>query len=171
MTAEKIFEAHERKKARNRVGNQRRYEGLTEEQRARHRAKSNASMKRWYSKRTPEQKREIHRKKTAREKKKRKANPVAYQEERRRVLLRGYGLTVENYEQMRVSQDYRCALCGIHERECVRQKCRQSLVVDHSHSTGKVRPLLCHQCNTAIGMLREDVRIALAAAQYIQRWI
>ena len=55
-----------------------------------------------------------------------------------------YGLTTEQYEQLLVDQDSRCAICG---------EASLKLQVDHCHTNGKVRGLLCPKCNTALGYL------------------
>lgn len=62
---------------------------------------------------------------------------------RRRWLLQAYGITLEAYTEMLVSQFGRCAICGDGPT-------RQNLNVDHCHETGKVRGLLCDPCNTAL---------------------
>lgn len=77
---------------------------------------------------------------------------------RRSELRRKYGLTPEDVERMREEQAGACALCG---------EADPRLVVDHNHATGEVRRLLCRQCNSALGMLRDDPQIALAAAAYL----
>jgi hypothetical protein len=48
-------------------------------------------------------------------------------------------------------------------------KQRVRLVVDHNHETGKIRGLLCHHCNLAVGWIRDDPDRALRAAEYLQR--
>jgi len=60
---------------------------------------------------------------------------------------------------MRVRQDGKCAVC----RE------ERALLVDHDHTTGLVRELLCHHCNTAIGYLRESSAYCYAAARYLKK--
>lgn len=60
--------------------------------------------------------------------------------------LKTYGLSVEDYEQILKDQDYSCGICGIHESEH-----RTRLHVDHDHTTGEVRGLLCSNCNTSLG--------------------
>jgi hypothetical protein len=52
-----------------------------------------------------------------------------------------YGITVSEVEAMRVLQSGVCALCRL----------RPSNRIDHDHTTGKVRGLLCNSCNTALG--------------------
>lgn len=55
-----------------------------------------------------------------------------------------YGLSLEDVERMRQEQGGRCAIC---------QKYLDRFHIDHEHSSGAVRGLLCHRCNTVIGGL------------------
>lgn len=80
-------------------------------------------------------------------------------------LQRKYGITVAAYEQMRVEQEYSCAVCSTHESQCKHGK----LVVDHCHETGVVRGLLCDNCNVGIGRLGDDWRRAYQAFVYLSR--
>lgn len=68
-----------------------------------------------------------------------------------------YGLTTEAFDEMAGSQNHRCAIC--------RQP--KKLVVDHCHATGRVRGLLCQQCNIAVGHMQDDPAIMRAAAHYL----
>jgi hypothetical protein len=90
-----------------------------------------------------------------------------------------YGMTVAEYDALREKQDYRCAICGRHEDELPvtavgrpRRDGRPTatafkLAVDHCHSTGRVRGLLCVGCNAAIGHFRDDRTVVLAALTYL----
>jgi hypothetical protein len=77
-------------------------------------------------------------------------------------LMRRYGLTLEQYEAMRLRQGGRCAICG---RVPVRR-----LHVDHDHRTGRVRGLLCQNCNTAIGKLGENLVTMARAMFYLRQY-
>jgi hypothetical protein len=72
-----------------------------------------------------------------------------------RMLKRKYGLTVEQFDRMAEAQGGRCKLCGkIPKISKIR-----GLHVDHSHTTGEVRALLCVSCNTVLGRI-ESIGIA-----------
>jgi Recombination endonuclease VII len=58
------------------------------------------------------------------------------------MLMHLYGLTVEQWDQMLIEQAGRCAICN---------EPMKSPHVDHSHTTGAVRGLLCLRCNTMLG--------------------
>ena len=75
-----------------------------------------------------------------------------------------YGIMVEDYETMRSEQKGCCAICGKHE-----SKCTKRLHIDHCHATGKVRGLLCGSCNTAIGLLGDDIERLKYAIRYLQK--
>lgn len=62
-----------------------------------------------------------------------------------------YGLTVDDYFAMVKAQNGECYLCGEVPKPIEGK--RYSLEVDHNHSTGKVRKLLCRSCNIALGHL------------------
>lgn len=79
-------------------------------------------------------------------------------------LLHRYGLTGEQYDRLLVKQGGGCAVCAI---DCG-TKTNPTLHVDHNHTTGKVRGLLCQNCNTAIGSFREDPALLLRALAYLQ---
>lgn len=72
-------------------------------------------------------------------------------------LKRHYGLSACDVAEMAERQGGCCAICAQ----------PASLVVDHDHETGRVRALLCTQCNTAIGLFQEDPDRLLAAATYL----
>jgi hypothetical protein len=70
----------------------------------------------------------------------------------RRSQIRRYGIDPERYEEINNNQDGKCAICGCdYSIERKGKKCR--LAIDHDHSTGAVRGLLCSKCNTGIGCL------------------
>ncbi|SEO56256.1 endonuclease VII domain-containing protein [Trujillonella endophytica] len=84
--------------------------------------------------------------------------------ERRRRRLLQYGLTPEEYEEMKEAQGGVCAICG---GTSARADGDGALVIDHDHGTGRVRALLCNLCNAGIGHLRDDPKIMLAAIEYV----
>ena len=57
-----------------------------------------------------------------------------------------------------------CAICSISKKDN-----GKDLAVDHCHSTGKIRGLLCNKCNPAIGFLQDSPEIAKNALEYIKK--
>lgn len=95
-----------------------------------------------------------------------KRNPEKRNETyRRRHLKRKYGISEEQYESMKRIQGDLCAICGKPEKDTR----RQHLCVDHCHTTGRVRGLLCFECNLAIGNLEHDVGRLKRAITYLER--
>jgi len=82
---------------------------------------------------------------------------------RNRQLLRFFGITIEDYEEMLEEQNGRCSICGKHHTEE-----GKALAVDHCHETGKVRGLLCSCCNTAIGLLQDNTDLLRNAIDYLE---
>lgn len=74
-------------------------------------------------------------------------------------LKRLYGITQEQFLEMSNKQDNKCACCGSETK----------LVVDHNHTTGAIRELLCNNCNTALGLLNEDISIIQQLENYIRK--
>jgi hypothetical protein len=88
-------------------------------------------------------------------------------EKRRRHIKTMYGVTPEWYDAMMESQGGVCAICE--QRETVMRFGKLKLLsVDHDHTTGKPRGLLCQGCNQGIGHLGEDIVRMEAAAQYLE---
>ncbi len=79
-------------------------------------------------------------------------------------LKKKYGLTVEQYDKMLSKQKGRCGICSIHAKKLSRRLC-----VDHDHKTGKVRELLCVNCNSVIGKAGDDPKILKRAVVYLGR--
>nr|WP_281384753.1 endonuclease VII domain-containing protein [Novosphingobium piscinae] len=69
-----------------------------------------------------------------------------------------YGITRSQLAAMR-ARVTRCEICAAEGR----------LVIDHDHRTGRVRGLLCQNCNSAIGKLREDPELFANALNYLER--
>lgn len=75
-----------------------------------------------------------------------------------------YGITLEQYHQMLADQNYRCAICG-QEDEVEGRK----LAIDHCHTTGKVRGLLCGKCNRGLGLFYDNSKLLQNAISYLAR--
>lgn len=74
-----------------------------------------------------------------------------------------YGIEYEDYMRMLEEQNAVCAIC-------LRPPCVQrNLSIDHCHTTGKVRGLLCHKCNMALGKLDDDPETILRAHAYLKK--
>lgn len=80
---------------------------------------------------------------------------------------RTYGLSDEEYRELFIQHDHRCAICG---EEGFRMNSRQknTLCVDHCHKTNKVRGLLCNNCNRALGLLQDDKQRLQSAIEYLE---
>ena len=77
-------------------------------------------------------------------------------------LVKNYGIDAETYEQMFKDQEGKCAICDTPHEELNR-----GLFVDHCHSSGKVRGLLCQFCNTLLGMAQDNKSILQKASKYL----
>lgn len=77
--------------------------------------------------------------------------------------LRLYGLTPQRYSMLGESQKWLCAICGIHISIA-----KRGLFVDHSHTTKKVRGLLCVNCNLMIGYAKDSKLILEKAIRYLK---
>lgn len=79
-------------------------------------------------------------------------------------LRHKYGITFEEYRRMELVQGGLCAICRKPENP------GRSLAVDHNHTTGQVRALLCGNCNRGIGMLQDSADLLRAAAEYLETY-
>jgi hypothetical protein len=73
-------------------------------------------------------------------------------------------MTVLQLEQMVIAQDNRCAICKNVFKN------RKDTQIDHNHTTGKVRALLCIKCNMALGLLEENIIILDSMNLYLKKW-
>lgn len=80
-----------------------------------------------------------------------------------RYLKSNYGITKEEYEAMLSKQGGVCAVCGNTNRD------GRMLSVDHDHTSGKIRELLCQYCNASLGMARDDIGILEKLRLYLIR--
>jgi len=71
-----------------------------------------------------------------------------------------YGITINEYSELFEAQKGVCKICG-HEHE------RRPLNVDHCHSTGRIRGLLCDKCNLAIGLIGDSKDLAMVIVRYL----
>lgn len=91
-----------------------------------------------------------------------------FPERRRRTnLKRFYKITPEKYDEMLVKQDNKCLLCGYLHRPDSKKR-EDKLQIDHCHTRGHVRGLLCAQCNKGLGCFKDDISTLLKAIQYLQ---
>lgn len=81
---------------------------------------------------------------------------------RSKAYKASYGITLEDYNELFKKQDGRCKCCGVHQTEL-----KRSLSIDHDHSTGRIRGLLCNNCNVAIGHVKESAIILQAIINYL----
>lgn len=75
-------------------------------------------------------------------------------------LKRTYGIDIVTYNKLLESQNYKCPVCG---------DVLISPHLDHNHTTGVIRGILCQRCNMAMGLLKEDIKILNSMINYISR--
>ena len=76
-------------------------------------------------------------------------------------LRRAYGIGLDDYRAMALAQAGRCAICGRKPR------LDRKLHVDHDHVTGRVRKLLCPDCNAVLGYAGDDPQVLGEAIKYL----
>ena len=76
-------------------------------------------------------------------------------------LQKAYGISSEQYQEKLKYQNYGCAICG-------KKQTTKALAVDHCHTTGKIRSLLCGPCNTGLGQFQDNPDLLLKAAEYLK---
>jgi len=87
------------------------------------------------------------------------------EQERAKKLLRTYGLSLEVYQQMLKDQDYKCQICGSTDP----RHNSNNFVIDHCHTNGNVRGLLCGECNLMLGKAKDDITTLQNAITYLAK--
>ncbi len=114
---------------------------MTEEERAADKRRKNAEyQRRWYAR-----------------------NKTKAPDKKKNKQLLKYGMTEAQYEALLTSQNFRCALC-----ETDKPGGRGRFHVDHCHTKGHVRGLLCFQCNTGLGKFKDNPAALRKAAAYLE---
>jgi hypothetical protein len=80
-----------------------------------------------------------------------------------RTIKRHYGISRQEYESLLATQGQGCAICSR------RSHSHKHLAVDHCHTSGKVRGLLCKDCNTALGLFQDDPSRLVRASWYLRK--
>lgn len=138
---------------------------------ARNKQKINEQKRKYYAANL-EKKRAYHRKW-------REANPESFARARRKykeahpersrlsLMKKKYGMGAGEFESMYEAQGGRCKICGEEIEQWDRRTHRTH--IDHDHKTGKVRGILCSNCNKLLGYARDDSAILKAAVEYLGR--
>ncbi len=77
-------------------------------------------------------------------------------------IRRRYGINQERYNEIVEAQENKCVLC--HE------EIGPKSVVDHCHSSGVVRGILCNNCNALVGFSKESIEVLNRTIEYLKRW-
>jgi hypothetical protein len=78
-------------------------------------------------------------------------------------LRKKYGIGIEQYNKMFAAQKGQCVICGRHQTEFAK-----GLAVDHDHASGKIRQLLCVNCNNGLGCFMDSIGLLHKAVEYLQ---
>ena len=155
----------EEQKAKNRARSLRNYYNIkdkpefAEQRRAwqrKNRAKVTAATRKWQAA-NPEKVRETQRAYKA-------ANPEKTKISRRRCGIRTYGITPEQHATLLAEQNGLCAICRRLPKE------GRELAIDHCHRSTQVRGLLCSNCNNGLGRFKDNPELLYEAAAYLERY-
>lgn len=83
-----------------------------------------------------------------------------------RNLMRNYRMTPHQFNELWEAQGGKCGVCEVDMKPRGREK--ESACVDHNHTTGVVRGLLCRECNNGIGCLKDCPEVLELAAKYLR---
>lgn len=110
-----------------------------------------------------------------------KATRISLQRIPRRLAIRSrgrqrqlakFGITLIEYENLLKKQLGCCAICKQPERRLDNSASGKikSLALDHHHLTGKLRGLICQDCNLAVGLLKDDPKLVKSLLYYLLAW-
>ena len=102
---------------------------------------------------------------------KKKRKKASYEQNRKYNLKRSFGITPDDFNNMLEAQGGGCAICGDKNPDPAKKSHKHGFVVDHCHKSGHVRSVLCHKCNKAIGLMKDDPTIAQNASNYLSAWM
>lgn len=83
------------------------------------------------------------------------------------TLKERYGVSLKQFEEMAAAQNGLCYICKDPERSGLNQ---EWLSVDHDHSDGRVRKILCRKCNSGLGMFGDDPERIARAVEYLNEF-
>lgn len=81
------------------------------------------------------------------------------------VIKRKYGISENEYLEMLKKQNGGCAICGAKDAKHWETN---NLLIDHCHTKGNVRGLLCNRCNTTLGLVSDDITILKRMITYLK---
>lgn len=85
----------------------------------------------------------------------------------RGYFRRTYGISREEYLQMFEDQGHKCKICGTKGFK-INENAEKKLCVDHCHTSGEIRGLLCHNCNRALGLFQDNIDYMKSAIEYLE---
>lgn len=77
---------------------------------------------------------------------------------------RKFGITAEESKALLKAQGYKCAICGRKRSK------KRKLAIDHNHTTGKMRGIICIQCNSMLGHAKDNIETLKSAIVYIKKY-
>lgn len=80
-----------------------------------------------------------------------------------------YDITKEEYDTLAIIQKGLCAICNELPKPKKRLSAPDNFVIDHCHTTGKVRGLLCDDCNQVLGRAKDNIEILKNAISYLEK--
>jgi len=84
-------------------------------------------------------------------------------------LKKRFNISLETYKKLLSDQDFVCAICLQPESKKDHRTGKvRDLAVDHCHKTGTIRGLLCTDCNTGLGLFKDNPLLLEVAKRYIQ---
>lgn len=86
---------------------------------------------------------------------------------KRKQSLSKYKIKEEKYYEILKNQTGLCAIC---KSDSPRRKSSKNFTIDHSHTTGEVRGLLCHPCNVLLGMANDNIETLKSAIDYLEKY-
>lgn len=90
-----------------------------------------------------------------------------YNNSKNSKLLKEYGITLYEFNEMLEKQNHKCKICGKEETKELKGT-KWKLSVDHCHKTGKIRGLLCAKCNVGLAKFEEDEQQFINAIKYLK---
>lgn len=88
---------------------------------------------------------------------------IKHKEDRR--LKRLYGITSTEYDNLFTKQNGLCAIC-----KSTKSTNSKKFHIDHNHTNGKVRALLCNHCNIGLGHFKDSINLLQTAIEYIKQY-